>query len=72
MVTVCIWNCETLQFPSTEVVLENVPKPHLKSQMSIELHSSPVMPTKCGVVTDGHRVYEHVASLAGQPIYSFK
>ena len=28
--------------------------------------SSPVMPTKCGVVTDGHRVYEHVASLAGK------
>ena len=28
--------------------------------------SSPVMPTKCGVVTDGHRVYEHVASLAGR------
>ena len=29
--------------------------------------SSPdITPTKCGVITDGHRVYEHVASLAGE------
>ena len=28
--------------------------------------SQEVMPTKRGVVTDGHRVYEHVASLAGR------
>ena len=32
--------------------------------------SSPVMPTKCGVVTDGHRVYEHISSLAGDsPVF---
>ena len=30
--------------------------------------SQEVMPTKRGVVTDGHRVYEHVASLAGRVI----
>jgi abhydrolase domain-containing protein 12 len=32
--------------------------------------SSPVIPTKCGVITDGHAVYEYVQSLAGEaPVF---